>query len=136
MALTNKYTDLYDNPVELTLEELTYFDSVVNHIKAVLHKDIKITNRDHSTLKGKDKEACALIYQSTQDKSDVFITVDNYFIHECFMEKFHGAYNLSFISLEKAICHEIAHLSQWQHCKKHSRITEELYHQVCLAGCL
>jgi hypothetical protein len=134
MAFSNTYKDLYDNPAELTLKELTYFNDVVSHIKAVLHINIEITNRDHETLRGKNKEACALIYKSTQDENDCFITVDNYFIHECYMEKYHGAYNLSFISLEKAICHEIAHLSQWQHCKKHSRITEELYNQICLAG--
>lgn len=136
MNFSNNYLDLYDNPAELTLEELTYFNNVVSHIKAVLQINIEITNRDHYTLKDKHKEACALIYKATCDENDVFITVDNYFIHECYMEKYHGAYNLSFVSLEKAICHEIAHLSQWQHCKKHSRITEELYNLVCLAGCL
>jgi hypothetical protein len=136
MHFTNTYLDLYDAPAELTIEELTYFYNTVNHIKAVLHINIEITNRDHETLKGKEKEACALIYKSTTDDNDCFITVDNFFIHECFMEKFHGAYNLSFVTLEKAICHEIAHITQWQHCKKHSRITEELYNRVCLAGCL
>jgi hypothetical protein len=130
MTFSNIYTDLYDNKLELTQNELNYFYNTVNHIKEKLNIDIEIVNRNHETLKGKEKEAYGICYKSLHDNNDLFITIDNFFIHECYEEKFNNKYNLSFESLEHCICHEIAHIQEWRHGKKHTELTEILYNKV------
>ena len=133
MEFSNEYLDLWDNPTSLTQEELDFFWAAVGDVKAALGVDVDITNRDHTReMDGQHKEALGIFYTSDPKNpaEDCFITIDNYFIHECYMERFHGELNLNFESLEHAICHEIAHMTQFRHCKRHTRITEELYEKV------
>jgi len=33
-------------------------------------------------------------------------------------------------TLEHVICHELAHIIQWRHCKKHTEITNRLLSKV------
>lgn len=133
MEFSNEYLDLWDNPASLTQEELDFFWAAVGDVRAALEVDVEITNRDHyREMSGKHKEANGIIYaiDPKNPAEDCFITIDNFFIHECFMEKFHGELNLSFESLEHVICHEIAHMSKWRHGKGHTRLTEELFEKV------
>lgn len=129
----NFYLDLNDEVCELTEVELRYFRDTVNEIQHILDVEIPIYNRDHEKdFVGKNKEALGLFYTDDKEypQKDCFITIDNFFIHECYEEKYHGAYNLSFQTLEEVICHEIAHSEQFRHCKRHERITQELLDKI------
>lgn len=133
MRFDNSYLDFDDNFKELTEAELQYFRDTVNEIQQILDVEIPIYNRNHEKdFVGKHKEALGIFYTNDKDypQKDCFITIDNFFIHECYEEKYHGAYNLSFQTLEEVICHEIAHSEQLRHCKRHERITQELLGKV------
>lgn len=130
---SNEYLDLYDTPSVLTQEELSYFQETVNLIRSALGVSVPIYNRDHERdLWGKHKDAYGLFYTSDpkDPAADCFITIDNYFIHECYEAKFHGKWSPTFETLERAICHEIAHMVQFRHCKRHTSITEEYLKRV------
>lgn len=129
----NNYRDFRDRPATLTKEELCYFHDTVALIRVVLGVSIPIYNRDHERdMDGKHKNALGIFYTDDpkDPAADCFITIDNFFIHECYEEKFKGAWNLSFESLEGAICHEIAHMTQFRHCKRHKALTGELLRRV------
>ena len=131
--LDTSYFDLWGNICELTKDELLYFEETVAFVKKALSVDIDISPCNHEKVhKGKGKEALGVFYTSDLEElsKDCYITIDNYFIHECYREKFHGDINLNFKSLEEVICHEIAHSKQFRHCKKHSRIATELLDRV------
>lgn len=133
LVFDNTYYDLNEKKTELTKDELEYFQGVVKEIKEVLKVDYPIVNRNHEVeMPKKSKEALGVFYTSDKKdpKRDCFITIDNFFIHECYEEKFHGSYNFTFQSLEEVICHEIAHSEQFQHCKKHSKIAKEMLEKV------
>ena len=127
------YLDLDDQPAELSQEELNWFFKVCEECQEATGIRIQIQPADHEKRKGKGKEALGTLHTKDPDNiaaSESMITIDNYFIHECFEEKFHGQYNLSFETLEHVIAHEFAHLYQWRHCKRHERLTEELFEKI------
>ncbi len=133
MKFTDTYLDVWGRPQPLTATELTYFRETVSLVKEALDISIEITNRDHERdMPGKGREAYGIFY--TQDpknpSADCFITIDNYFIHECYEEKYHGALNLSFESLESVICHEVAHATKFRHCKSHTQLSQAYLRQV------
>lgn len=133
MEFSNEYLDLWDRPTSLTAEEIAYFRETVECVKKALGVEVEIINRDHyREMDGKHREAHGIFYtnDTKAPAKDCLITIDNLFIHDCYREKFHGEFNLNFESLEHVICHEIAHMSQFRHCKKHSKLTEELYEKV------
>lgn len=128
------YFDLDDKPCELTVDEVGFFDYTVSIVKKALSVDIPIypCNHEREYKGNKSKNALGIFYTSDPDnpKKDCFITIDNFFIHECYEEMYHGAFNLNFQSLEEVICHEIAHSEKFRHCKTHERITNELLKRV------
>lgn len=122
----NQYTDAYDNITELTEHELTFFYDTVNKVKTALQIECDISNYDHELIKG-HKNALGICY--TDNFEQFSITIDNYYISECYK-------GLDFISgqtLEEVICHEIAHMQQWRHGEKHTEVMKEylskLYYQ-------
>lgn len=133
MRFSDEYLDLWGKSVSLTQEELDFFWGVVGDVRSALGVEIEITNRDHeSAFTGKSKNANGCFYTSDpkNPSEDCFITIDNFFIHECYCEKFNGELNLSFQSLEEVLCHEIAHMEKFRHGKGHTKLTEELLGKV------
>lgn len=133
MSFSNKYLDLWGNPVDLTTQELAFFQDAVDRVRNALGVTIDICNRDHEReMSGKTRNANGIFY--TRDPKDpgqaYLITIDNYFIHECYEEKFHGQLNLSFETLESVLCHEIAHMYKFRHGKSHTNLTEDLLSKV------
>ena len=128
------YYDLNGTLCELTRKELGFFNETVALVKETLNIDVDIfcCNHEREFAGTRSKEALGICHTSDPDdpKKDCFITIDNYFVHECYEEVYHGAYNLNFTTLEEVICHEIAHLEKWRHCKTHKRITEDLLRRV------
>lgn len=138
MKFENSYEDIWGNMVELTESELKYFDSVVKRFVPVMEDFIgyviEIKNRDHDKMDRKNREALGIYYTNTpesgaENKED-FITIDNYFIHECYMKVFEGEHNISFSTLEETISHEIAHALYFRHGKKHREMTARILKMV------
>ena len=131
--MNTKYLDLWDNPAELTEEELGWLKKICDDCVKATGINILIECADHTEYKGKAKEALGLFHSNNPDyplNGNFKITIDNYFIHECYDERFNGKYNLSFEALEHVIAHEMAHAYQWRHCKRHTKLTEELYNKI------
>lgn len=130
MKFTNIYTDFYGTEISLTPDELTWFFNVVEKFHRLKEADgLEITNRNHEKdFHDKSKDALGIFYTDDPDNrnANCFITIDNYFIHECYDTVFNGFPNISGETLEHCIAHEIAHRFKFRHCKTHRRITEEI----------
>lgn len=107
-----------------------YFDSTVEKVLKSIGctMDISITMLDHDTLDKKQREALGLCWKTND--YNYKITIDEFFVSECYKyfieDKFWSTWELVGETLEEVICHELAHISQWNHCKKHRAITQEL----------
>lgn len=129
MKFNNKYTDFENNETELTEKELEWFYSVVTKFHQLPEATgIVIVNRNHEELSRKNREAYGIFWTTDPNntKSESFITIDNFFIHEMYDVVFNGAFNVAFETLEGCIAHEIAHRYKFRHCKTHSNITNEI----------
>lgn len=127
------YLDLWDNPAELNEEEIQWFEKICKDCMEATGMNIPIICDDHSTYKGKSKEALGIFHTTNIEKplcEDCKISIDTYFIHECYEELFHGKRNLTFDNLEHVIAHEFAHAFQWRHGKRHKELTEEFYRKI------
>lgn len=130
---STEYLNAYGRPTHLTEAELAYFNQTVAQVRNALGVQIEISNRDHEReLPAKHREALGLFYTSDPKNpaADSFITIDNYFIHECYEEKYADKLNLSGQSFTEVICHEIAHMSKFRHGKGHKELTQELMNRV------
>lgn len=132
--MNTSYLDLWDNPTELTETEISWFMKICDECKAATGINILIECADHYVeYMGKLKEALGILYTDNLESpldGNSKITIDNYFIHECYEEIFNNGFNLNFGDLEHVIAHEFAHCYQWRHCKRHTRITEEIYQKI------
>lgn len=129
LIFDNNYTDLNDTPSELTESELSWFQSIVSRFQRLPEATgIEIKNADHEKLDRKNREAYGIFWKPTDENSgnNLFITIDNFFIHEMYEVEFHNDFNLTGETLQSCIAHEIAHFYQFRHCKRHKRITEEI----------
>lgn len=83
----NIYFDFRDRVCELTEAEIEWFYSIVKKFQMLDEvKGINIFNRNHEELDGKERDALGLFYTDRPNdvNAECFITIDNYFIHECF----------------------------------------------------
>lgn len=127
------YSDWNGNKVVLTEEEIKWFTKICKKCTNAIGLNILIECSDHDQLKGKSKEALGIFWTECVEnplKGNPKITIDNYFIHECYEEVFNNKINISFETLEHVIAHEFAHAYQWRHCKRHTKITEEIYQKI------
>ncbi|QVK19731.1 hypothetical protein KHQ81_15910 (plasmid) [Mycoplasmatota bacterium] len=115
----------------LSDNEKDYFNSIVKFIKQKINVNIPIIPYDHDLLQGKSKEALGCSWSKDKIIVDK-ITIDEYFIQECYGDYMYRLGYKSFVpkveekSIEEVICHEIAHMSYWRHGKKHRELTREL----------
>lgn len=132
MKFSDQYLDLYDNPATLSPEELSYFRDTVSLVCSALDISVEIVNRNHEEMGKPHCEALGIFYTADpkDPARDCFISVDNYFIHECYDAKFNGQWLLSGKSLEEVLCHEIAHMTLFRHCKSHNALTQKYLRNV------
>jgi hypothetical protein len=121
----------------LNVEQSQYFENIVNPIINKFNVSIPIIPFDHDTLTDKSKEALGSAW--SYDKKTVYqITIDEYFIYECYCDHMwnqgirkKGYYpKLEKQSLAEVICHEIAHMTYWRHGKKHTELTQQLINSL------
>jgi hypothetical protein len=112
-----------------------YFDSTVQKVLTSIGctMDISITILDHDTLEKELKEARGICWR--YEKENTYkITIDEFFVDECYkyfiLDQFWSSWELEGQTLEEVICHELAHIQQWNHCKRHTQITNELLSMV------
>lgn len=129
------YSDYRNRKTELTEEELAWFYSWVEKAKQATGCPVEIIPYDHELYAGNDVNAlgcCITTDPSNQlnEGSDTFITIDCYFIDECWRREFKGQWTIENQTLPGVIAHEIAHLYVWRHGKKHTALTEKLLQQI------
>ena len=121
--------------MSLTMQE--YFDQTVQKVISSIGctLDVPITILDHETLKGKEKRSIGLCWQ---ENDKYYITIDEFFVKECYLYfELNSLAGLTWElgscdTLEKVICHELAHTQIWRHGKKHTELTNRLLSKVKL----
>lgn len=98
----------YDNGAA----EKKYFDETVDRIESSFKVGIPIEVSDHGLLQ------------------PVCITVDEFFVHECYIGLERLYMKLEPQSLDQVIAHEIAHLKYWRHGKNHTKFVKELLRSI------
>ena len=129
------YTDYLDREVELTDAEIRWFHEWVNRAKEATGCEVDIIPFDHELYSGKHKDAlgCCITTDpgnTLGDGVDTYITIDCYFIDECWRHEFEGEILIGSETLQEVLAHEIAHLTVWRHGKKHTALTEKLLRQI------
>ena len=129
------YSDCRNRMTELTKDELDWFYAWVERAKHVTGCTVDIVPYDHELYASKHQDAlgCTITNKPDDvlgDGVDTYITVDCYFIDECWKREFQGAWTLETETLPGVLAHEIAHLTYWRHGKKHSELTARLLKQI------
>jgi hypothetical protein len=113
-------------------EHLNYFNETVSIIKKSMNVVTPILPADHDQFKGHEN-ALGICHgyknAGNNDWEPEKITIDEYFIEECYEAEINGKWyllNLTGQNLVEVICHEIAHIYEWRHGKKHRDITQRL----------
>ena len=86
------------NPTHLTEAEIKWFSGICNDCIEATGIKILIECADHEKLKGKSKEALGIFYTNNIENpldGDCKITIDNFFIHECYEEVFNNGFKSS-----------------------------------------
>ena len=113
----------------LTEEEVKFFNDTVARIKYSVNVRVPIEPMNHEQLTGTHKEALGICWaedDGTGKPVPFRITIDEFFIHECYVYENDPFAVLRPASLEQVIAHEIAHLHVWRHGKKHTALTEHI----------
>jgi len=124
--------DFFGNE-KLTDEEMNWFHSIVNRCKAATSCTVQIIAYNHDLYNGKHKEALGCCITDNPEnplQGDTIITIDTWFIHEKWLKESEQIPTLEPKTLIDVIAHEIAHLYQWRHCKRHKRITDEIIKKI------
>lgn len=124
-----EYYDYYGNAISLTVDEIKYFNEAVNTALSATGINIPVYSGNFEELKGDLPNALGIHWKSC-DGSEEFITIDTFFIHECYKAEVEGWYNLNNETLIGCICHELAHIKYSRHTKYHAALTAE-YIAMC-----
>ena len=120
------YTEFDGTLTRLTGEELNYFYKIADEIREAVDRWIRIIPDNHDNLEGPSKEALGCFYTSSKEEpfqDDCLITIDNWFIHECYLSEVKGVPSIEPQTLVSVIAHELAHSDKFRHCKYHARLT-------------
>lgn len=115
--------------MSLAMQELEFFSGVVARVRYSVNVHCPIEPMDHEQLNGKRKEALGCCWKRIDGESggtSYLITIDEFFIHECFVSLEKPYLKIEPQTLEEVIAHEIAHLSFWRHGKKHDELTAHI----------
>lgn len=113
----------------LTEEEVKFFNDTVARVKYSVNVNVPIEIMDHSKLTGKHKETLGICWAGDDcagGHTPYRITIDEFFVHECYVAIERPYMKIEPHSLEQVIAHEIAHLHVWRHGKKHTELTERI----------
>ena len=113
----------------LTAAEEAYFQKTLSRIKYSVNFWVPVEVMDHETLKGWHKNALGICWAEDDGngKPEPFkITIDEYFIHECYATLNESYMKVEPEPLEEVIAHEIAHLRYRRHGKKHTELTQHI----------
>ena len=129
------YSDYLDRQTELTEEELAWFYDVVSKAQKITGYNIPIIPYDHDLYDGKHRDAlgvCCTTDPKNQlgDGVETYITIDCYFIDECWRHEFKGDFLIETDTLVGVIAHELAHLTVWNHGKKHRELTASILKKI------
>ncbi len=135
MKAITTYTDYKNRPTELTAEELSWFAEIVAKAQRATGYTVPIIPFDHDLYRGKSRNAlgsCCTTDPENQlgEGVETYITIDCFFIDECWRHEFKGDHLITGDTLQEVIAHEIAHLTVWRHGKKHSALTAALLEQI------
>lgn len=122
-ANTPEYTDYANRPFELTRAEQKYFWENVSKVLFAVSINIPVYMCDHEQFPGDAQDALGMHWKNAE--GDEFITIDNFFIHECYEVAFNGAYDINGEDLVSVLCHELAHIRYQRHTKYHAELTEK-----------
>ena len=113
----------------MTLEQ--YFKDTVNKVLNVIDINVNIKMFDHGKLEGKHKKAIGCCHKFSDNS--YLITIDDYFVQECYehfiLKAKYSSWGLVGETLEQCICHELAHLTEWRHGRKHKELTNKYLDQ-------
>lgn len=113
----------------LTAQEMAYFNDTIARVKYSVNFNVPIEVMDHEQLKGKDKRALGICWAKRDDAGTMIpfkITIDEFFVSECFIALEKPYMKLEPQTLEQVIAHEIAHIYHWRHGKKHTELTNHI----------
>ena len=111
----------------LTAAEEAYFQKTLSRIKYSVNFWVPVEVMDHETLKGWHKNALGICWAEDDGNGKPIpfkITIDEYFVQECFAALEAPYMKVEPETLEEVIAHEIAHLHCWRHGKKHTELTQ------------
>lgn len=126
LASNITYSDERDRAAKLTPDELRFFRDTVIRARKATGIVVRIATLDHEELPGHE-EALGICWKGAN--GDMSITIDNYFIHECFLAT-QGFPTIETQTLTDVICHELAHLRYWRHTKWHAALTAQYVKMV------
>lgn len=135
MRAVTTYSDFRNRPAELTEEELAWFNSVVRKAQKATGYNVPIIPYDHDLYDRKHRDALGVCCTTDPENplgkdANTYITIDCYFIDECWREKFADGWRLESDTLVDVIAHELAHLTVWRHGAKHRKLTAELVKKI------
>jgi len=113
----------------LTEEENKFFKETVARVKRCVNVSVPIKVMDHDQLEGKHRKALGICWAKDDGAGNFVpyqITIDDFFVHECYVGLDDPSMKLEPESLEEVIAHEIAHLRYWRHGKKHTELTRHI----------
>lgn len=111
----------------LTSAEIDFFNATVARVKYSVNVNVPIETMDHGQLTGKHKDALGICWAEPDNAGNPVpfrITIDKFFVHECYIAQERPYLKLEPETLEQVIAHEIAHLRYWRHGKKHTEFTQ------------
>lgn len=120
------YTEFDGTLTRLTGPELNYFYKIADEIREAVDRWIKIIPDNHENYEGPSKEALGCFHTSSKEEpfqDDCIITIDTWFIHECYLSEVEGVPSIEPQTLVSVIAHELAHSDKFRHCKYHTRLT-------------
>lgn len=119
----------------LTNPERDYFDRIKGYILTLFRLSVPIYPLDHKQFfpvqPGEEiLGICHKIRGRAGEIIGYLITIDAPYIRSCYYGR-QSPYSLySDFTLIETICHEIAHMTCWEHDEKHAERTRQLYDAV------
>jgi hypothetical protein len=115
-----------------------YFDftvkKVLKSIECTLGNRVNFEMIDFETESDSKLKNHGLGYCQNNNDNTYSIKIDEFFVSECYkyfvLDQFWSTWELVGETLEKVICHELAHIQEWNHSKKHTELTNRLINKV------
>lgn len=119
----------------LTNRERDYFNRIKGYISTLFRLNVPIYPLNHKQFfpvePGEEiLGICHKIRGSSGETIGYLITIDEPYIRSCYFGRQSPYSPYSEFTLIETICHEIAHMTCWEHDEKHAELTKQLYDTV------